>query len=219
MDNHFTTQPQWRKLRIEILTRDNYRCRIKGPHCQGVADQVDHIIPVEDGGPIFDPNNLRAACHVCNTWRAQRQKSREGWKRSTARIVLVMGPVGSGKSTYVAEHARPSDFIVDYDAISKAFGPAQPRGAPGGRHSVVDAVRGSVLTRIRRGEVDAETIYIVSANPDAERMFPHHDVVVVDPGRDVVLRRCGQERPAHFVRIVDEWYARRNPVQPSVREW
>ena len=56
----------WPKIRRLILERDNFECQIKGPHCIGRANQVDHIRPVRNGGMWWEPANLRAACNVCN---------------------------------------------------------------------------------------------------------------------------------------------------------
>lgn len=215
----FYKTAQWKRVQALVLDRDGHRCRIGGPKCTIVATEADHIIPPADGGPKFDLDNLRAACKACNVRRANLAKHREGWRRSAARIVLIVGPVGGGKSTYAREHAGERDVIVDYDTISQAFGPALTYGAEQ-RHDVASAARNAVLARLRRGEIAASTVWLVSANPGAEGMFPHHEVVVVDPGRDEVLRRCGRERPASFVRLVDDWYARRATVAagPS-REW
>lgn len=60
---------QWRALRLRILHRDGYRCRINGPGCTTVADQVDHIVELANGGDKYDPANLRAACTHCNSSR------------------------------------------------------------------------------------------------------------------------------------------------------
>lgn len=57
------------RLRALVLERDGFRCQIRGPACLGVADQVDHIVPRALGGPLWDPANLRAACHRCNASR------------------------------------------------------------------------------------------------------------------------------------------------------
>ncbi|MGH3942635.1 MAG: HNH endonuclease [Pseudonocardiaceae bacterium] len=215
----FYSSARWRALRPVILVRDGYRCRIRGPKCRGAADEVDHIVPWRDGGSRWDPANLRACCGPCNKWRANKQKEREGWRRSSTRIVLVVGPVGAGKSTHVAERAGPRDVVVDYDAISRAFGPALDRGVRQ-RHDVTSVARDAVLGKVRRGEVDAETVWLVSSHPKAESMFPHHEVVVVDPGREEVLRRCGRQRPASFLGLVEQWYQRRasDRLGPS-REW
>jgi 5-methylcytosine-specific restriction protein A len=76
----------WRKVRLVVLERDGYRCRIGGPGCLVDADQVDHVISWRLGGAVLDPENLRAACRHCNASRggvlggskpAQRRPSRE----------------------------------------------------------------------------------------------------------------------------------------------
>lgn len=54
------------KLRYEILTRDNHRCRICGRGAQdGVTLHVDHIVPVSKGGKTI-ASNLRTLCSDCN---------------------------------------------------------------------------------------------------------------------------------------------------------
>lgn len=210
------SSPRWQRLRLEILERDGHRCQIRGPKCKKTATQVDHIVPVADGGPMFDPSNCRAACSWCNTWRAQRQKSRDGWKRAATHIVLVMGPPAAGKTTYVKQHAGPGDVVIDYDAIAQALGPG------GGRHELVMQLRGKLLTQLRRGELQAGRAWVLSCDPAADRRFPYHDVVVLDPGKEEVLRRCAAERPAHLLRVVEDWYRKRATKSvelASMREW
>ena len=63
---------RWRLTRPSILRRDGYRCQIQLPGCRTIATHVDHIVDWQDGGPPYDPSNLRAACKSCNT--AQRNQ-------------------------------------------------------------------------------------------------------------------------------------------------
>jgi 5-methylcytosine-specific restriction endonuclease McrA len=50
-----------------VIDRDLGLCQIKGPHCTTYATEVDHIVPRIEGGALFDPANLRAACRACNS--------------------------------------------------------------------------------------------------------------------------------------------------------
>lgn len=66
MSRYSTRGTLWSKVRLVVLERDGWHCQIGGPRCLGVATEVDHIVPVEDGGHRLDPANLRAACRPCN---------------------------------------------------------------------------------------------------------------------------------------------------------
>ncbi len=54
----------WRQTRAQILYRDAYRCVL----CGHAAHEVDHIVPVADGGTDA-PANLRSLCHACHANR------------------------------------------------------------------------------------------------------------------------------------------------------
>lgn len=209
----------WRQVRLEVLAERGL-CEIRGPKCAGIATEVDHIIPVLAGGARLDKSNLRPACKKCNSGRASSEKASDGWRRSSTWIVLVAGPPGAGKSTLVKERAGIRDVVVDYDEITNAFGPELPHGSSV-RHDVVMAARNAVLTKLRRGELQAERAWVISTNPDAERMFPHHEVIVVDPGIDTVLKQAAAAgRPPYFVRIIQDWYSRRaGNATGASREW
>lgn len=55
-----------KRLRYEILRRDNHTCRYCGSSAPDVALQVDHVVPKSLGGPD-DPTNLVTSCEPCNT--------------------------------------------------------------------------------------------------------------------------------------------------------
>ncbi|QNJ56299.1 HNH endonuclease [Gordonia phage Ohgeesy] len=54
-----------KRLRYEILRRDNHMCRYCGATAPDVPLTVDHVIPIALGGGD-DPSNLVTACRDCN---------------------------------------------------------------------------------------------------------------------------------------------------------
>lgn len=58
-----------RRLRFEILRRDNHACRYCGRRAPDVELTVDHVIPTTLGGSD-DPSNLVAACSDCNSGKS-----------------------------------------------------------------------------------------------------------------------------------------------------
>lgn len=58
-----------KRLRYEILRRDNHACRYCGGIAPDVALTVDHVVPVALGGSD-DPSNLVTACRDCNAGKS-----------------------------------------------------------------------------------------------------------------------------------------------------
>lgn len=53
------------RLRMEIFKRDNFKCVICGATKDDDLLEIDHIVPVCEGGNN-DPENLRTTCRRCN---------------------------------------------------------------------------------------------------------------------------------------------------------
>lgn len=58
-----------KRLRYEILRRDNHACRYCGASAPDVKLTVDHVVPVALGG-TGGPSNLVAACMDCNAGKS-----------------------------------------------------------------------------------------------------------------------------------------------------
>lgn len=55
-----------RRLRYEVLRRDNHTCRYCGAKAPDVKLNVDAVVPDALGGSHKDPANLVTACEACN---------------------------------------------------------------------------------------------------------------------------------------------------------
>jgi hypothetical protein len=62
-------KPLSKRIRVQILARDNYRCKMCGRTKDEVALEVDHILSIADGG-TDELNNLATLCRDCNRGKA-----------------------------------------------------------------------------------------------------------------------------------------------------
>lgn len=127
-------------------------------------------------------------------------------------LTVVIGPPAAGKSTWIRQHARPDDIVIDFDLIADALtGPSAPR------HDHTPAVW--AVTRAARraaikaavGWADQTDVYIIHSTPAEATLARYREqgarIVTVDPGRDVVMERCRRERPPKMMKVAAEWYA------------
>ena len=54
---------RWALLRLQIFTRDNWRCRKCG---RAGRLECDHVQPMGKGGDPYDPANLQSLCRPCH---------------------------------------------------------------------------------------------------------------------------------------------------------
>ncbi|MFJ6566437.1 AAA family ATPase [Streptomyces sp. NPDC091292] len=142
---------------------------------------------------------------------------------------VITGPPAAGKSSWIDAHARPTDIVIDLDRITLALtGPGAPNW---NQHQV--AVR--VAQRARYAAIDEATqhldavdVYLIHTMPSPKAMAKYKRlkarIVVVDPGRDIVMQRIAAMRSKDMERVASRWYnARRRlprPVMPqSSRDW
>ncbi len=93
-----------KRLRYEILRRDNHACRYCGATAPAAALTVDHVTPVALGGSD-DPGNLVAACKDCNA----------GKSASAPDSALVADVSAESLRWAAAIRSAASAQLLDYD--------------------------------------------------------------------------------------------------------
>jgi 5-methylcytosine-specific restriction endonuclease McrA len=74
---HYQTA-DWRARRMRILTRDAFRCRSCGRVASGHNVNVDHVVPLADGG-TDDDDNLQTLCRSCHGRKTRAEQGRRGF--------------------------------------------------------------------------------------------------------------------------------------------
>jgi hypothetical protein len=140
-----------------------------------------------------------------------------------ARTTVIMGPPASGKSTYVNEHANRGDIVIDLDLLARALGVGvDDHNYPHHVRHVAIGARTEAIHRATRLREDI-TVWLIHAMPTAEQVAEYttagHELVLIDPGPDVVLERCTRLRPREALDIARHWYARQSATATTSRVW
>lgn len=123
-------------------------------------------------------------------------------------ITVVTGPPCSGKSTYVRQHAKPGDIVIDFDIMAQAFGSSAPHDhSAATRHVTIQARRAAIAAAITIHH--QAPVWIVDCNISPERLTAYRragaSIVALDVDRAELHRRAGAERPPLWHRLIDEW--------------
>lgn len=92
-----------KRLRFEVLRRDNHACRYCGAAAPDVKLTVDHVMPTALGGSD-DPTNLVTACSGCNSG-----------KSATAPDSPIVADVEADALRWAAAMARAAEFQQQAD--------------------------------------------------------------------------------------------------------
>lgn len=127
-------------------------------------------------------------------------------------LYLITGPPASGKTTWVSEHAKHGDIVIDYDAIASALTPSNgdPYDQPAPVKAVTKAARQAAIDTAL-GLSSSTDVYVIHSMPSQSLLDKYKargaQVVTIDPGADVVLARCKNERPWQMTQAAKQWYA------------
>jgi hypothetical protein len=145
--------------------------------------------------------------------------------RPNCRVKLVCGPPAAGKSTYVKQHARPGDIVIDLDSIAREYGFTRYR--PPGVAGILLQDRNDRLVALAYEPAERMAWVIITAPSRSLRTWwcqmlgiQHEDLIVLVPPRDELHRRImadpdrAQVRK-HQLELVAKWFIRERDNDPG----
>lgn len=126
-------------------------------------------------------------------------------------LYVVTGPPAAGKSTWIEAHAKATDIVIDLDRIALAL------AGPGAPHWQHDPVLLKVAHRARFAAIDEAVqhrdtvdVYLIHTQPGAKARAKYKrygaKLIVVDPGRDVIMQRVRDMRHPGMEAVATRWY-------------
>lgn len=209
VDDDFYDTAAWERARKRQLTKEP-QCR----RCKTTLNlQVDHIKPISQGGSKFDATNHQTLCADCHK---SKTRNEDGWHSSSS-LIVVCGPPGAGKTTYVLEHSNPWDIIIDHDLLIAAIAPhIKPHGkAP--KHILACALsaRDAILDRFERNRDGIRAWYVASmpSRKDRDHMRARYSakVLVMDAPHAVCMQRVEgddtRDPDVNWHALISQWWA------------
>lgn len=121
---------RWKKLRLVQLGAFPLcaACLAKGIVTE--ATVVHHMERHRGDAQRFWDGPFESVCETCHNRDKQQAEARgrfgfsipDGMRPSAVLVHLVVGPPGSGKSTFVKREAKAGDVVIDMDDIRKGLG-------------------------------------------------------------------------------------------------
>lgn len=134
--------------------------------------------------------------------RARAAATRPG----AGRLVLVIGPPCSGKTTYVAEHATPDDVVIDVDALARAVGSRAEHDHRPVHLAAALAARDVLVVAAGRWSTVTTWLITTSRQSLGSLPLPPHEVVVLGTSIDECLARAqAAQRTSQVLEAIRTW--------------
>ncbi len=132
-----------KRLRYEVLRRDNHTCRYCGATAPEVKLTVDHVVPSALGG-TDDPSNLVAACAGCNSGKSATNPDAPLVADVAADAVRWSAAIKQAAENMLAELGRRTAVYDEFHAAWTSWTTTPPE-LPGDWRASIDQFIGAGL--------------------------------------------------------------------------
>lgn len=136
-----------------------------------------------------------------------------------ANVTIVTGPPAAGKTTHIRQHAKPGDVIIDFDHLANALSGQDEdnHDHPAHIQTVTKAARQAALEAAIK--TSART-WLIHAMPSEKQQANYSargaEIITIDPGKTIVMKRIKAERPARMAKAAGQWYSSQG--KPAARK-
>lgn len=215
----------WEKLRAVIMLRDMYLCKPCGDSGRLTpAHAVDHIVPKAALG-TDESDNLQAICKECHKRKTAVEAAMQGgpaasepkWlKPARIPVTVVVGPPGSGKSTYIKKHAGANDLVLDLDFIAADLFKTPVYAATMTQMMVAMRYRNAMLSSLSSSDVTYVKAWVAASagSPLKRAYWRDHfkaNVVQMETSKDDCVQRVmaddrrDNETRMRNIKTIAEW--------------
>jgi hypothetical protein len=137
-------------------------------------------------------------------------------------LTIITGPPCAGKTTYMREHAKPGDIVVDFDAIAQALGSPVSHGCDRHVWKVAIEARDAAIKAAVGQSQQGATAWIIDSRPTpaARQAYTRAGARIVDltaaPG-ELHRRATEAGRPASWHARIDRFLADKQRPAPAPR--
>ena len=176
----FYNSSAWEQCRNAYFIEQNGLCE----ECNGAGDEVHHIIflmPQNINDPLITLNhdNLQLLCRECHNKAHEKAKQMIKLNKTKenrfqyddegniveSKVFIVWGCYASGKSTYVEQHFKKGDMLVDFDLLGQAISMQGEKELPYNLVPFTLSLRDYLYSKIEREEMTRGNVYITAALP------------------------------------------------------